>query len=301
MTKEDYAENGAAICRVTCGWKRSELSLEDVRPFWRDAHSPAIARRKGIYEYRHYPLDPVVPNLFQPIAGISQGNNTEENLMWLSDVRYADKASLEAFNTDPGPDVKKCILGDIDLIVDQSTTYLVLGENGNTLLDRTGDPAPAGPARSPSYQVFLRKRNDLAAFREAVREMSGRWKCANGVTRVRMSLFEIPDMEAERRAGYPIKTHPEPLQYQAWIDLSLESEAAAKSLLISSDNGEIATVHAYPSPDVYTFNYKGRPTLIGLRGYPALKAIRSLGADHQRETDLLNWMYGDVVAGGPFA
>jgi len=27
-------------------------------------------------------------------------------------------------------------------------------------------------------------------------------------------------MEAERRAGYPVKTHPVEQQYQAWIDLS---------------------------------------------------------------------------------
>ena len=131
--------------------------------------------------------------------------------------------------------------------------------------------------------------------------MAQRWANAPGVQRVRLSLFEIPDMEAERKAGYPVKTHPADLQYQAWIDLVLDSESAAKGLVQSSDSREISVIHAYPTPDAYTFNVQGRPTLIGLRGYLALKAIRSLGADHQRDTQLLSWMYGDVAAAGPFA
>lgn len=49
---------------------------------------------------------------------------------------------------------------------------------------------------------------------------------------------------------------------------------------------------------IYTFNAQGRPTLIGLRGYAALAAIRSLGADHQRDPLLLEWMYGPVAQGG---
>jgi hypothetical protein len=47
------------------------------------------------------------------------------------------------------------------------------------------------------------------------------------------------------------------------------------------------------------FNYGGRPTLVGLRGYSAYEAIQALDAANQRQPSLLTWMYGDVVAGGP--
>ena len=298
-------ENKAGLARVTCGWKRPELSLEDVRPYWRDAHSPAIARRAGIYEYRHYPLDPPLADLFGQLSGIETHCDNSARLMWLSDVRYADQAGIDAFGATPDTAVKANILADIEMIVDKSTTYLVIGENGHTLIDRTDDPAPAGPAISPVFEVFFRQRGEEAAFRDVMRTLATNWAASPGVRRVRLNLFEVPDMEAERRAGYPVKTHPVEQQYQAWIDLVLDSTEVAKSLFgeeAGVDHGaHISTVHAYPAPAVYTFNYSGRPTLIGLRGYAALAAIRSLGAEHQKSPNLLQWMYGPFADGGPLA
>ena len=91
------------------------------------------------------------------------------------------------------------------------------------------------------------------------------------------------------------------LDLSVWIRLPAVIGLLPEGLVQSSDSREISVIHAYPTPDAYTFNVQGRPTLIGLRGYLALKAIRSLGADHQRDTQLLSWMYGDVAAAGPFA
>lgn len=295
-------ENGAGVARVTCGWKLPHLDLERVRPYWRDAHSPAIARRKGLYEYRHYPLDPIRADVFAPLADVDQAGRAGEMLMWLSDVRYADEAGMAIFGADPGAEEKARILDDIEMIVDQSTTYFVWGEGGRTVCDRTGDPAPQGPAARPTYGVFFRQRGeDQAAFRAGMNALAARWADAEGVLRVRLALFETPDIEAERKGGYPIKTHPPERQYQAWIDLVVSEEAVTRSLLGQDDAALFHAVHAYPAPAVYTFNYRGAPTLSGLRGYPAVEAIRNLGADHQRDPALLTWMYGDVARGGASA
>ena len=293
-------ENKAGIARVTCGWKKAELSLDDVRPYWRDAHSPAIARRAGIYEYRHYPLDPVRSDLFTPIAGIDYAGVAGEQLMWLSDVRYADEADMAISGASPNPQVIARILADIEMIVDKSTTYKVLGQNGRTFVDRL-EPAPQGPARHPTFGVFFRQKGDEAGFRAALTTLAGRWAETAGVVRVRVALFEAPDMEAERKAGYPVKTHPVEMQYQAWIDLVIDDEAVARTLL-APDHGVdyaavFATVHAYPVPAVYTFNYAGKPTISGLRGYMAAQAIATLGAVHQKDAVLLEWMYGDFASG----
>jgi len=290
-------ENRAQICRVTCGWKLPHLDLARVRPYWRDAHSPAIARRAGIYEYRHYPLDPVDAGLFGTVPGIAFDCPSDAQLMWLSDVRYADEAGLAAFGQSPGPAELRSILADIDMIVDRSTTYRVLGRNGHTLSDNTGIAAPAGPVRAPTFGVFFRKTGDLASFQSAMRELAAAWAATQGVQRVRLSLFEVPDMEAERKAGYPVKTHPAEQQYQAWIDLVLSDVSAARGLIAAHHAEQIATVHAYPVPAVYSFNYRGRPTLAGLRGYAAVAAITSLNAVHQTDPGLLHWMYGDVSDG----
>jgi hypothetical protein len=299
MEKLPDIENRAWLARVTCGWKKPHLDLALVRPYWRDAHSPAIARRAGIYEYRHYPLDPITPGVFAAVAGVDLEGTPHEQLMWLSDVRYADQAGLDAFAASPAPDVRAQMLADIEMIVDQSTTYKLMGENGRTLLDTSGDGAPAGPVPRPQFGVFFRMRGAEADFRRALGVAAQQWAETPGVRRLRLSLFDAPDMAAERASGYPIKTHPTALQYQAWIDLSVDDAAVCRDLLSSGSAAglqeHVTAVHAYPAPAVYTFNYRGHPTLAGLRGYPAHAAIQSLNARHQTSPLLLQWMYGPVA------
>ena len=110
-------------------------------------------------------------------------------------------------------------------------------------------------------------------------------------------------MEAEKKAGYPVKTHPLEQQYQGWIDLVVEDESVARALL-GSDPGidlrpNVRAIHAYPVRVVYTSVYAGEPTLVGLRGYPAWLAIKELNASNQRRPALLEWMYGPVARSSP--
>ena len=295
-------ENRAGLARVTCGWKKPELPLSWVRRYWRDVHSPAITRRAGIYDYRHYQYDEVDSALFGAVKGVELDCPLGERLMWNSDVRYLDEAGLAAFDAMPPPEVKPHLLGDIDLIVDRSTTYRAVGSNALTLLDRTAEATPQGPPAKPAYALFMRRRADESSFRACVRTLARRWSEFDGVLRVRMSLFEVPDMEAERKAGYPIKTHPAEQQYQATVEIVLSERDVGRDLL--SDRvgvdwaGPIRTIHAYPVAACYTSVYAGRPTLVGLRGYAAHQAIRALGADNQTEPGLLEWMYGPVASDG---
>ena len=273
-----------------------------MRRYWRDVHSPAISRRVGIYDYRHYQYDAVDSALFTRVPGVEFQCPKDQQLMWNSDVRYQDDAGLAAFDASPPPDVKPHMLGDIELIVHQSTTYRAVGENAFTYVDHSNDPTPQGPPDLPSYSVFLRQNSDEAGFRAFVRSLAEGWSKLAGVKRVRISLFDVPDMEAERKAGYPIKTHPLPLQYQAVVDLVMANRDVAREL-IPADAPELAehvsTLHAYPVAARYTSVYGGRPTIVGLRGYAAHQAIEALGADNQKQTSLLEWMYGPIAEHGP--
>lgn len=286
---------------MTCGWKKPELPLETVLRYWRDVHSPAIARRRGIWEYRHYQFEPVQAGALPAAAGIEQACPADAQLMWTSDVRYADEQGLAAFGDSPSGEAKALLLADIELIVERSTTYKVLGDDGRTLRDVTRPVPPQGPARALVWSLFLRRRGEESAFRAAVCALAEDWAQVPGVTRLRRSLFETPDMEAERKAGYPVKTHPTEQQYQAWIDLAFE-EGTVLRRLPGLDRAEfagaIAAVHAYPVRAVYTSVYAGAPTIVGLRGFPAWEAIEGLGADNARHATLLSWMYGDVARGG---
>ncbi len=303
MTTLAEFENRANLSRITCGWKKSELPLDWVRRYWRDVHSPVIARRPGVWDYRHSQFDPVRDDLFAPVEGVEFACPSEQQLMWLSDVRYLDEAALAEWDASPSAEVKAHLFGDIELIVDESTTYRTLGDNSHTYLDDTGIPTPQGPVRSPSYGLFLRARSSELEFRNCLRELVNRWTKVPGVLRLRLNLFEVPDTEAERLAGYPIKTHPLERQYQAWIDIVLASDDVAAGLSSAADGCDFAThvhtMHSYPVHVVYTSNYGGRPTLVGLRGYPAYEAIEALDADNQRQSSLLEWMNGPVASGGP--
>lgn len=291
-------ENRAWLGRVTCGWKKPELELENVLRYWRDVHSPSIARRPGIWEYRHFQFGPVQSDLFVPDAAIDFACPAGEQLMWTSDVRYASQAGLDAFSAEPEPEIRGHLLGDIELIVDQSTTYRVVEDLGRTYVDRSGQAEPQGAPRSPTFALFLRQRGDEAAFRALLGEVATRWVDDPDVVRLRLSLFEAPDMEAERASGYPIKTHPPERQYQAWIDLTVADGAALGRLVANADLArEVAVLHAYPVRAIYTSNRDGRPTFVGLRGYPAYAALTALGGWNQAHPSILRWMYGDVAEG----
>jgi hypothetical protein len=302
MTSLAEIENRAGLARVTCGWKKPELPIDWVRRYWRDVHSPAISRRAGIYDYRHYQYDAVRADLLAPVSGIGFTAPPLEQLMWTSDVRYLDESYLAPFDRSPFGKVKTDLLGDIELIVDKSTTYRSVGQNGCTYTDRTGISMPQGPCTTPTFSLFVRSRGGQAGFRTTMKQVATLWSSKPGVLRLRLSLLDPPDMEKERASGYPIKTHPEELQYQAWIDISLESDISAKSLIHESDPvdyvGSIKEIHAYPVHASYTNVYGGKITLVGLRGYAAHQAIKALGARNQRQTGLLEWMYGPSAHSG---
>jgi hypothetical protein len=294
-------ENRARLSRTTCGWRRPSLDRDAVRRYWRDVHSPAIARRAGIHWYRHSPFDPVDPGLLAGLATVELDCPADEQLMWQSDVVYLDEDGAAAFMASPSdPAVVALLLADIEMIVERSTTYRSVGDNLRTWVERTPDPVPLGVSRFPRYGLFLRAGGDQGPFRQAVSELSARWSALGGVTRLRTCLFDPPDMEAERRAGYPVKTHPIDQQYQAWIDLALSGPEEGAELVAAAgdvDLAAVAALHAYPVPAVYTFVYDGHPTLAGLRGFAAVEAIDGLGADHARDPRLLEWMYGPIGAG----
>ncbi len=159
MTLADI-ENKAGLCRITCGWKKPELPIDWVRLYWRDVHSPAIARRAGIYDYRHYQYDPIDAGFLPEVDAIGNDAPPLEQLMWTSDVRYLDEAALAIFDTSPEGKPKADILGDIDIIVDQSTTYRAVGDNATTHVDDTGIAMPQGPCASPTYALFIRSQGD---------------------------------------------------------------------------------------------------------------------------------------------
>ena len=291
-------ENQAWLCRITSGWKKPHLPLDDVLCYWRDVHSPAIARRPGIWEYRHFQFDAPRSDLFEPRHHMNFECPPDERLMWTSDVRYFDQAGLDAFSASPDPDTRSHLLGDIELIVDQSTTYRAIGDMAHTFVDQDVSAPPQGPPKYPTFSLFFRSQSAEPQFRSFLRDLAAKWSADASVRRLRLSLFEAPDMAAEKASGYPIKTHPPERQYQAWIDVSVELESELARLVDATDfSDHVSALHAYPVRAIYTSNQGGRPTFVGLRGYPAYKALTAIGGYNQAHNSILRWMYGDIAEG----
>jgi hypothetical protein len=89
--------------------------------------------------------------------------------------------------------------------------------------------------------------------------------------------------------------------YLGWIELAVRDEGVVADLLAGAGTDELAAqvraVHAYPVREIYTIISAGRPTDVGLRGYPAVQTIVAAGVSNQRSDAILRLLYGDAVRG----
>jgi hypothetical protein len=118
--------------------------------------------------------------------------------------------------------------------------------------------------------------------------------------RLRVEPLPPYDSSAMSSPGVPLQW-PNDETYLGWIELAVRNESVAGDLLAGVHAGEFANqvgaVHAYPIREIYTIISAGRPTEVGLRGYPAVQTIIAIGADYQRSEGILNLLYGDAVRG----
>jgi hypothetical protein len=56
------------------------------------------------------------------------------------------------------------------------------------------------------------------------------------------------------------------------------------------------SAHTYPVEEKYTLVFGGRPTHVGLRGFPAFQVILASGANNQLQPELVEALYGARVA-----
>ena len=173
-----------------------------------------IENRAGIYDYRHSQYDEVDPGLLGAVDGVELHCPPGAQLMWTSDVRYRDEASLAAFDASPPPEVKPHLLGDIELIVDKSTTYRAVGDNACTYIDHTDDAAPHGPPRFADLRVVPAPTVRPAVV-SGMRAVPGRalgksgWRQAIAHEPVRSSGYgsgaqgRLPDQDPSARTAIP--------------------------------------------------------------------------------------------------
>ena len=276
-------ENHAGICRITCGWKKPALPLDAVRRYWRDVHSPAIARRPGIWEYRHYQYDAVRP-LFD-LADVEQGCPADEQLMWLSDVRYADDAALAVFAAEPGDQVRGELLGDIDLIVDQSTTYKAIDAMARTLIDDSALIPPQGRAAAPGLRPLPaqpHRPRTRSAPSSSISPTAGRTRPGVRPPALQPARGPRRRRRARRRAIRSRRIRPNGNIRRGSISRSTTTRCSPTLDTVGLAD-HVQTIHAYPVAANYTSNYAGQADLRRLARLPGLgRADRRSAATTRR-------------------
>lgn len=82
------------------------------------------------------------------------------------------------------------------------------------------------------------------------------------------------------------------------MELVVDGQDSLKPLLRGNEHAQmIRALHTFPIPACYTLVYDGKLTDVGLRGFPSVQTIIQVGAENQRQPDLLKALYGSVVRG----
>jgi hypothetical protein len=295
-------ENTAPIQSTAVGWWRPDLPKEEADAYWRDVHGTLVARAPGLYSYRQlqlgHPLSDLWPSL--AAAGIDTTPDGPERFDGMNQMLFCTQHDVETLaHSDL---VRQYVLHDEHNFARANATMWSAPREAVTLTDRTGSAAPQGRATEPSYAILFRRVEsaDAGAFKAYVLETARLWATAPEVLRLRVQILQPYDPAGSEAPGVEHRLPPEH-QYQAWIELIAESESAGRALAGKdfSDRAKrlISAVHVYPIEARYTIVWQGRPTDVGLRGWPAVETIIKAGADNQRDHDLLRAVFGRAADG----
>jgi hypothetical protein len=282
-------ENAAPYAMTAFGWWRSDLPAEINNSYWRDVHGPLAARIPGFYQYRQLHLD-------RPVIGLLGSNEvTAEPVEGIAQELFLTSEDIQTFVSHPF--VTTYIFNDEQNLARRNATLSSLPGAARTFRDVTDEATPQGPPPHPSYVVLLQRTDgaDRADFHHQVERLARGWGDQEGVLRLRYTPLEAYDENGWRSPG--VDHHwDERQQYQAWIEIVVDDLARLSTLPVI--NREVTrTVTVQPVRAIHTIVFQGRPTEVGLRGWPAVQTIRAAAASNQQDPELLRALYGDIVDG----
>lgn len=295
-------ENAADLALTAFCWWRADIRQEVCEAYWRDVHGIMFARAPGLWQARQLRLAANRPDLWPAAQGISFDAPDEAQPQGMPHGLFLSEADLGAFGSNPI--ARETIPGDAHNFIGRIGSQLSPPRRGRTLVDRINDPAMQGPPPVPTFVLCFVPRSGAAsaeAFHRYLTEHVARpWSRHPGVMRLRVEPLPPYDRSVMASPGVPHQW-PNEETYLGWIELAVRNEGVLGDLLAGAVADELAkhvgAVHTYPVREIYTLIAAGRPTEVGLRGYPAVQTIIAAGADDQRSEAVLNLLFGDAVRG----
>jgi len=294
-------ENQAKVVATFFAWWRSDIPIDLSYKYWRDVHGVWAARTPGMYQYRQLRLDPVDPTMLSTLNDIELDLPTEDQPNGIAHIAYSSAFMANLLRQ---PFALKQANEDDGYFVSRNTYQRAVLPLSRTYVDKTDDPHRNGFVERPRYVLAFIKNKDVSDedFSDYLVNMLCKpWSQQHDVQRLRLERLE-PHVNAPTSPQGVSHTWTENKQYQAWIELELSEGISLSSLFDNSTNHSkhVSAIHAYPVKEVYTIVYGGKPTLVGLRGYPAVQIIEAVGADFQKSQPVLKFTYGAVINGASF-
>jgi hypothetical protein len=295
-------ENAAQLALTSFCWWRADIPRQVCEDYWRDVHGIMFARVPGMWQCRQLRLAANRSDLWPAVRGVSFDAADAAQPQGMGHALFVSEADLVAFGNNPI--ARETIPNDAHNFIGRIGALLSSPNSGRTLVDRIGDPAMQGHPAVPTFVLGFVPRAGAAsvkAFHSYLTEhVAHPWSRHPDVMRLRVEPLPPYDSSAMSSPGVPLQW-PNDETYLGWIELAVRNESVAGDLLAGVHAGEFANqvgaVHAYPIREIYTIISAGRPTEVGLRGYPAVQTIIAIGADYQRSEGILNLLYGDAVRG----
>ncbi len=295
-------ENAAELALTSFCWWRSDLPRDVCETYWRDVHGVMFARVLGLWQYRQLRLEANRPDLWPTVPGLSFDAPDAAQPHGIPHGLFLSEADLVEFGNNPLP--QEAIPNDARHFIGRIGALLTPPNSGRTFVDRINEPAAQGPTSVPTFALCFVPRAGTESPEEFHRylteDVARPWSEHPGVLRLRVEPLPPYEQSAMSSPGVPSEW-PTTDTYLGWIELAVHNEAVLSDLLASSAvdklTRQVKAVHTYPVREVYTIISAGRPTEVGLRGYPAVQAITAAGADAQRSEAMLELLFGDAVRG----
>jgi hypothetical protein len=296
-------ENAAARALTAFCWWRADIPQEVCETYWRDVHGIMFARAPGLWQCRQLRLAANRPDLWPKVRGVSFDAPKAAQPQGLPHGLFLSEADLAAFGGNPL--ARQTIPNDAHNFIGRIGAQLSPpGGGGRTLVDRVNDPAMQGPPPVPTFVLCFVPADGVVsaeAFHRYLAEHVARpWSERPDVVRLRVEPLPPYERSAMGSPGVE-RRWPTGDTYLGWIELAVRTEGVVGDLLSGAATDGLAervgAIHTYPVREVYTLVSAGRPTEVGLRGYPAVRTIIAAGADGQRDEAVLELLFGDAVHG----
>ena len=265
------------------------MTTADFYDYWLNAHVTLPARFPGISSIWLHVVsfdDVTWPRL----RGVSHRPSPHDEFQGVPEATFVTMEGLAEFQA-----ASKVQMDDGVNFLQEMIAYRSVGDATQTVIDRTGVPAPDGHDRLVRHLLFLRRRDRVTAadFRRFVADtLAPAWAASPEVGKLRRHLFE----EVEVTLDHPGVRMSRPLdrQYQAALEVVMADAggpdrfAASPAWSTTAEDvaAHCAAVHAARVNRCITTKYQGTITLAGVRGVAVADVIRRLRASSQLDDEV---------------